>query len=59
MLWRGWVKLVVPSPLRFLGGGRVSARPHPLCLMQGDFNEWMQLALLVVLTAAIVFYVTR
>jgi len=27
--------------------------------MQGDFNEWMQLALLVVLTAAIVFYVTR
>jgi len=27
--------------------------------MQGAFNEWMQLALLMVLTAAIIFYVTR
>ncbi len=59
MLWRGLGKARgYPVPFAFLGE-RVSARPHPLCLMQGDFNEWMQLALLVVLTAAIVFYVTR
>ena len=59
MLWRGLGKARGTQSPSLFGGGRVSARPHPLCLMQGDFNEWMQLALLVVLTAAIVFYVTR